>query len=113
MGTVFYCAGLTSDYAVRAHDTVSAHVCLLNELLQGGNFETLVYLSSTRLYDSLGPYAVDEDSALALNPANPRHLYDLSKALGEALCRQAGAARARGAAGLRLPGRRRYAGFHG
>ena len=95
LGTVFYCAGLTADYAQRPFDTVRAHVGLLGEVLQAARFDTLVYLSSTRLYDSLPGLAGDEDRELALNPANPRHLYDLSKALGESLCRQANGGQAR------------------
>ncbi|MGZ5184081.1 MAG: NAD-dependent epimerase/dehydratase family protein [Caldimonas sp.] len=98
LGTVFYCAGLTADFAKRPHDTVRAHVGLLDELLEHAEFDALVYLSSTRLYDSAvrdGSGTVDEDTPLALDPAQPRHLYDLSKALGESLCRNAGDGRAR------------------
>ncbi len=94
LGTVFYCAGLTGDFAQHPHATVAAHVSLLNELLEHGRFDRLVYLSSTRLYDTLPGYPADEDSHLTLNPALPRHVYDLSKALGEALCRHASAGRA-------------------
>ncbi|RJG05972.1 NAD(P)-dependent oxidoreductase [Noviherbaspirillum cavernae] len=88
LGQVFYCIGLTADYAARPFDTVEAHVSLLARVLREARFSHLIYLSSTRLYDSLGS---DSDSgqetqALALNPTNPRHLYDLSKALGENLC---------------------------
>ncbi len=95
LGTVFYCAGLTADYAQRPHDTVRAHVALLNDILASAQFDALVYLSSTRLYDSLPGVAMDEDSGLLLNPAQPRHLFDLSKALGESLCRHASQGRAR------------------
>ena len=95
LGHVFYCAGLTADYAERPHDTVEAHASLLNRVLRDARFESLVYLSSTRLYDGLGEIDATEDLALRLAPGNPRHLYDLSKALGESLCRVAGHGRAR------------------
>jgi nucleoside-diphosphate-sugar epimerase len=98
LGTVFYCAGLTADFAQRPHDTVHAHVELLNELLAHADFDALVYLSSTRLYDSRSGQdetTVIEDTPLALDPMQPRHLFDLSKALGESLCRHASAGRAR------------------
>lgn len=98
LGTVFHCAGLTADYARRPHDTVQAHVGLLDEVLAHADFDALVYLSSTRLYDGCVGNAdagVDEDTPLALDPAQPRHLFDLSKALGESLCRQASGGRAR------------------
>lgn len=86
LGTVFYCAGLTADFRARPFDTVEAHVTLLARLLKEADFERLIYLSSTRLYDSLGGIRASEDLALRLNPDNPRHLYDFSKGLGENLC---------------------------
>lgn len=95
LGHVFYCAGLTADYAQRPHDAVQAHVGLLNTVLQMGRFDSLVYLSSTRLYDGSLVDAADEATPLALDPRQPRHLYDLSKALGESLCLAAGGGRAR------------------
>jgi nucleoside-diphosphate-sugar epimerase len=95
LGHVFYCAGLTADYAQRPHDTVQAHVSLLDRVLQQGQFESLVYLSSTRLYDGSLVDSADEDTPVALDPRQPRHLYDLSKALGESLCHAAGRGRAR------------------
>lgn len=95
LGHVFYCAGLTADFAQRPHDTVQAHVCSLSEVLERARFESLVYLSSTRLYDGSLADPADEDTALALDPRQPRHLYDLSKALGESLCHAAGAGRTR------------------
>ena len=84
LGHALYCIGLTADYARRPYDTADAHVGVLNRILREGQFDSLVYLSSTRLYDSSGGTG-REDSDLALNPNNPRHLYDLSKALGESL----------------------------
>lgn len=89
LGRVLYCAGLTADFAARPFDTVQAHVGLLARVLQESNFVHLVYLSSTRLYDSLGDnkgLPADENLPLLLNTNEPRHLYDLSKALGENLC---------------------------
>ena len=94
LGHVFYCAGLTADHAQRPFDTVEAHASLLNRVLRDARFESLVYLSSTRLYDGLVG-VVTEDRPLHLSPDNLRHLYDLSKALGESLCRVAGQGRAR------------------
>lgn len=90
-----YCAGLTADYLARPFDTVQAHVSLLAQVLQQGQFESLVYLSSTRLYDALGAGVAHEDAALPMDPSNPRHLYDLSKGLGEALCHSTARGRAK------------------
>ncbi len=86
LGRVLYCAGLTADYLARPFDTVEAHVSLIARILKDAAFERILYCSSTRLYDWMGPQAGREDEALSLTPSEPRHLYDLSKALGENLC---------------------------
>lgn len=85
LGCVFYCAGLTGDFDVRPFDTVEAHVTLLARVLSRARFERLIYLSSTRLYDSLGAEGGDEHDRLSIDPAARRNVYDLSKALGENL----------------------------
>lgn len=85
LGTVFYCAGLTADYDARPFDTVEAHASLVSRLVRAGRFERLIYLSSTRLYDGQDKSGVGEDEPLVLDPADPRRVYDLSKALGENL----------------------------
>lgn len=95
LGCVFYCIGLTADYRDRPFDTVEAHVSFLSRVLEKSKFEKLIYLSSTRLYDGLSGEVCCEDDDLKLNPASPRHLYDLSKALGENLCLTASGGRAR------------------
>lgn len=96
LGHVLFCAGLTADYLARPLDTVDAHVHLLGQVLRHGRFQSLVYCSSTRLYDGLsGAESAHEDLALPMVPTNPRHLYDLSKALGESLCHVLGQGRAR------------------
>ena len=95
LGTVYYCIGLTADYRQRPYDTVEAHVSFLSKFLERADFERLVYLSSTRLYDSLGSLQVAEDLNLNFSVSNPRHLYDLSKALGENLCLNSSRGRAK------------------
>jgi UDP-glucose 4-epimerase len=99
LGHLVYCAGLTADYLARPFDTVQAHVSLLSQIfqqgLQHGHLDSLVYLSSTRLYDGLGAGLAHENAILPLDPSNPRHLYDLSKGLGESLCHVVGQGRAR------------------
>lgn len=83
-GHAIYAIGLTADFRCRPHDTVRAHVGLLSEVLQRARFETLLYVSSTRVY--LGGDQTQEESPLRVAPANPSDLYNLSKLLGEALC---------------------------
>jgi UDP-glucose 4-epimerase len=85
MGVVFYCAGLTADYNRRPFDTVEAHTGLVSELIRAGRFERLIYLSSTRLYDGQALAVLDETAPLIFDVADPRRIYDLSKALGENL----------------------------
>lgn len=85
LGVVFYCAGLTADYDRRPFDTVEAHASLVSEVIRADRFERLVYCSSTRLYDGQRKAESHEAEPLVLDPADPRRVYDLSKALGENL----------------------------
>jgi len=85
LGRVVYCAGLTGDYREKPFEAVEAHVGLLARVLEQASFERLVYLSSTRLYDSLAGGVGREDAALPLDPNQTHHVYELSKALGENL----------------------------
>jgi nucleoside-diphosphate-sugar epimerase len=85
LGCVVYCIGMTQDFANRPLETMDAHVSNLISVLRGTQFQSLIYLSSTRLFDGLNGIAT-EQSDLHLNPNNPRHLFDLSKAAGEAIC---------------------------
>ena len=85
LGHAFYCIGMTSDFPNDPVATVDAHICQLHRLLADATMDSLVYLSSTRLYDGGGPIGHEADD-LPLNPATPRHLYDLTKAAAEALC---------------------------
>jgi nucleoside-diphosphate-sugar epimerase len=86
LGHVIYAIGLTADFRERPYDTVQAHVSLLAELLQHGNFESLLYLSSTRVYGRA--VAGREDGTLSVLPQDPSDLYNLSKLMGESLCLQ-------------------------
>lgn len=96
LGHVFYCAGLTADYLARPAATVEAHVGLLSRVLQSPHYQSLVYLSSTRLYDGLPSGSLaDENTGFQVMPAHPRHLYDLTKLTGENLCHLMGQGRAR------------------
>ncbi len=83
LGVVYYCAGLTADYAVRPFDTVEAHATLVASLAKSARFSRLIYTSSTRLYDTSSAALMDEDAPLTFDPSQPRQIYDLSKALGE------------------------------
>lgn len=79
LGHVIYCIGLTADFRRRPFDTVQAHVCMLAEVLEKYRFESLLYLSSTRVY--AGAANGDEDAPLMAGD-----LYNLTKLTGESLC---------------------------
>lgn len=84
LGTVFYCAGITSDFRQRPFDTINAHVTLLANILEKATFSKLIYLSSTRVYyhNKVGK----ENSLISVNPFHSDDLFNLSKLTGEALC---------------------------
>lgn len=84
LGHVVYCVGLTADFRSRPFDTVEAHVGLLNRLLRAGRFSSLLYLSSTRVYQRAETTA--ETARLSVDPGDPSDLYNLTKLTGESLC---------------------------
>ncbi len=88
LGHVVYCIGLTGDFWQRPFDTMEAHVGVLSRVLQRARFESLTYLSSTRVY--MGSTRTDEDAPLTVQPGDPSDLYNLSKLAGEALCHASG-----------------------
>ena len=83
LGHVIYCIGLTADFRERPFDTVRAHVSRLLEILEKAEFESVLYLSTTRVYAGLSNST--EDSALQVNPNQPDDLYNISKIMGESL----------------------------
>jgi nucleoside-diphosphate-sugar epimerase len=88
LGHVVYCAGVTSDFLSRPFDTIDAHVTGLMPILRHGRFDSLVYLSSTRVY--LGALSGAEDVSLPVRPDRPNDLYNISKLMGESACLSSG-----------------------
>ena len=88
LGHAVYAIGLTADFRRRPLATVEAHVSVLRRVLEAGHFESLTYLSSTRVY--AGAASTSEAAALRVDPNAPDDLYNLSKLLGEALCLHCG-----------------------
>ncbi|MEZ5872934.1 MAG: CmcI family methyltransferase [Nitratireductor sp.] len=84
LGHVIYAIGLTADFRGRLRDTMQAHVTILNETLQSARFDSLLYLSSTRIYDHNG--STSEDAQIAANPAKDDDSYNISKLAGESSC---------------------------
>lgn len=88
LGDVIYAIGLTADFRSRPLETVEAHVCVLRHLIAQGNFRSLTYLSSTRIYS--GSERTDEAARLQVDPNDASDLYNLSKLMGESLCLHGG-----------------------
>lgn len=84
LGNIIYCIGITADFRSKPFKTVEAHVCKLNEVLQKYNFDSLVYLSSTRLY-GVGTKSANEEDNIIINPLNNNDLYNISKVMGESI----------------------------
>ena len=84
LGHIFYCIGLTADFRSRPFHTVDAHVTVLSRLLEQADFDSFLYLSSTRIYAN--SVSTREDSPLMVNPSDPSDLYNISKLMGESLC---------------------------
>ncbi|HKR59211.1 MAG TPA: SDR family oxidoreductase [Pyrinomonadaceae bacterium] len=89
LGDVIYCIGVTADFRSKPFETVDAHVCKLRDLLKDGLFESLTYLSSTRVYANNVSLAREEDP-ISVAPANASDLYNISKAMGESLALNCG-----------------------
>jgi len=83
-GNVIYCAGITSDFRTKPFETVEAHVCYLQKILQTLNFESFIYLSSTRVYKSNS--ICSEEADIKVNSNNSDYIYNISKLMGESLC---------------------------
>lgn len=84
LGHVFYCIGLTGDFRSHPFDTVRAHVTVLSELLERAEFDSLLYLSSTRVYGR--SVETVENIPLPIQVEDPSDLYNVSKLMGESLC---------------------------
>lgn len=86
LGHLVYSIGLTGDFRSRPFDTVDANVAVLSGLLRASNFESCLFISTTRLYGlAAGPRPSREDDRISISPV-PDALYDASKLLGELLC---------------------------
>jgi nucleoside-diphosphate-sugar epimerase len=90
LGHVIYCGGLTGDWGSRRRETIQAHVETPAAIAAEATFDSLLYLSSTRVYDRHpGPLACEEDGLL-VKPDVTADMYALSKAAGESVVLAAG-----------------------
>ena len=84
LGHVIYAIGLTADFRSRPLETAEAHVTVLTQVLRRYKFDSLLYLSTTRVYRNAPETA--ESIAVQVNPADPDDVYNITKLAGEALC---------------------------
>ena len=93
LGHAIYSIGITADFRRRPYDTVTAHVTKLQEVLTRTSFDSLVYLSSTRVYARcVSPVegsdawpGISEEAAIPVLPTDFSDLYNLSKLMGESI----------------------------
>jgi nucleoside-diphosphate-sugar epimerase len=82
LGHVIYAIG-TDNYA-KPWAAVEGHVWHLRRLFEQVQFETLTYISSSRLY--LGAETAREDSKIVTDVSEPGFLFNSTKLAGEAIC---------------------------
>jgi nucleoside-diphosphate-sugar epimerase len=87
LGTVIDCAGITGDFLERPLDTIDAHVSRLLDIVRGSDFDSYLYLSTTRFYRD---GTASEDDEIRVDPGRASDLYDISKLAGEAVVRHLG-----------------------
>jgi nucleoside-diphosphate-sugar epimerase len=85
LGHVVFCAGVTGDFRARPLDTIDAHVGALADLVRAGTFDSLVYLSSTRVYKRHETAPAHEEDEIGVCPQDADDLYGVSKLTGEAI----------------------------
>lgn len=86
VGHVIYAIGMTGGFRTRPFETIDAHVSLLASVLKQYDYESFLYLSSTRIYSGLDASTVAKESTPIPFLSSADALYDLSKMLGESLC---------------------------
>jgi nucleoside-diphosphate-sugar epimerase len=84
LGHVIYCIGLTADFRSHPFETVEAHVCHLSRVLHECDFQSLLYLSSSRVYQERAGMAREEDP-VQVSSSRRDDLYNISKVMGESL----------------------------
>jgi nucleoside-diphosphate-sugar epimerase len=89
-GDIIYCIGLTSDFRQKPFETIEAHICLLTKILKEVDFNSLTYLSSTRLYVNSNEKEANESSEIKISINDSDELYTLTKLTGERICLSSG-----------------------
>ena len=92
LGHIIYCIGMTADFRTKPFETVDAHVCVLKSVLEHYTFESLTYLSSTRVYikTKTSNKYLNEDDNIVINSGDAFDLFAASKITGELLALNSG-----------------------
>jgi len=92
LGHAIYCIGMTADFRTKPFETAEAHVSKLADVLQYCSFESLTYLSSTRVYiksKTDNRYLTEADN-IVVNSNDPSDIFAASKITGELLALNSG-----------------------
>lgn len=84
LGHVIFCIGMTADFRKRLLETFEIQLLRLHDALTRFRYDSFLYLSSARVYDSAT--ATNEDAPLLVRPTSVDHVYNISKLAGESLC---------------------------
>ena len=84
LGHAIFTIGMNANFRGRPFETYDAHIDRLRQVLHDYRFDSLLYVSSTRVY--LGASLTEEYTSLSVAPAAPDHIFNISKLAGEALC---------------------------
>jgi nucleoside-diphosphate-sugar epimerase len=82
LGHVIYSIG-TVDFSDPSKN-VETHTCILNDILQNNNFDSLLYISTGRIY--YNSKSTTEESDILVSSTDKNRIYNLSKLTGESLC---------------------------
>ena len=83
LGIVIYAAGY-GNCTDNPYNVLQANTSLLSHILDKGQFDKLIYLSSTRIY--MNQSISTEDSSVLINFEDNRKLFNLTKLISEELC---------------------------
>lgn len=86
LGHVIYAIGVVGSPTQRPHTMIEAHVNQLQRLLKGADFDSWLYLSSTRVYGGLATESIAFEETELPVFKRPGVIFELSKLMGEQVC---------------------------
>lgn len=86
LGHVIYAIGVVGSPTQQPDKMIEAHVNQLHRLLKGADFDSWLYLSSTRVYGGLAPEAIASEETKLPVFKRPGVIFELSKLMGEHIC---------------------------